>query len=354
MYRVQLKQKERGIMRRVWLGVLLLLIGLCLGSTSVLADVLPGETVEERAVNGAREYIKKNNLKPPSLTMLMIARFKNALPALTKQWEELTGVKMKFVEVNYADSAAKIMAEAVAKTGVYDIFNQFPSVVPDAAGAGIILPLDEYAAKGQPDFSGMEAPLRAQQSYHGNLYFLLLSGDQPMLVLRKDLLELPGVKEEFQTRYGREPGCPDTLAQWEQLAEFFHTRKGQTRWVKTFDYELYGALGYRSMNFSHRHFPAYFGGLFFDKDLRPRMSTTQGIQAIRAFSSMVKYMPPDVQSWGTPQVYSFWISGQACSVMASPSIVGYGQANAESKIKGQQLSCPIPGVQVDGKLVRRS
>ena len=40
--------------------------------------------------------------------------------------------------------------------------------------------------------------------------------------------------------------------------------------------------------------------------------------------------------------------------MASPSIVGYGDTNAESKIKGQQLSCPIPGTPVDGKLVRRS
>ena len=103
------------------------------------------------------------------------------------------------------------MAEAVAKTGAYDIFNQFPSVVPDAAGAGVILPLDEYAAKGQPDFSGMESPLRAQQFYHGQLYFLLLSGDQLMLVLRKDLLELPGAREEWQTRYGREPGV---LTRW--------------------------------------------------------------------------------------------------------------------------------------------
>ena len=341
-------------MRLVWLGAVLLLAGLRLSATPVLADVWPGETVEERAVNGAKEYIKKNNLKNPPLTMLMIARFKNALPALTKQWEELTGVKMKFVEANYTDSAAKIMAEAVAKTGAYDIFNQFPSVVPDAAGAGVILPLDEYAAKGQPDFSGMEAPLRAQQSYHDKLYFLLLSGDQLMLVLRKDLLELPGAKEEFQTRYGREPACPDTLAQWEQMAEFFHTKKGQTRWGKTFDYDLYGALGYRSMNFSHRHFPAYFGGLFFDKEMRPRMHTPQGLQAIKTFSSIVKYMPLDIQSWGTPQMYSFWISGQAFSVMAPPSIVSYGNANAESKIKGQQLSCPIPGVQVDGKLVRRS
>ena len=341
-------------MQRVWLGALLLLVGLSLGVTPVRADVLPGETVEERAVNGAKEYIKKNTLKNPSLTMLMIARFKNALPALTKQWEELTGVKMKFVEANYTGSAAKIMAEAVAKTGVYDIFNQFPSVVPDAAGAGVILPLDEYAATGQPDFSGMEAPLRAQQFYHGKLYFLLLSGDQLMLVLRKDLLELPGVKEEFQTRYGREPECPDTLAQWEQMAEFFHTKKGQTRWGKTFDHELYGALGHRSMNSSHRHFPAYFGGLFFDKEMRPRLHTPQGLQAIKAFSSIVKYMPSDIQSWGTPQMYSFWSSGQAFSVMAPPSIVGYGNAQAESKIKGQQLSCPIPGVQVDGKLVRRS
>src|SRR5262245_1797798 len=141
MHRVQLKQKERGIMRLVWPVALLLLIGLCVGSTSGLADILPGETVEERAVNGAREYIKKNNLKNPTLTMLMIARFKNALPALTKQWEELTGVKMKFVEVNYADSAAKIMAAAVPKTGAYDIFNKFPSVVGVAASGGVVLAL---------------------------------------------------------------------------------------------------------------------------------------------------------------------------------------------------------------------
>ena len=341
-------------MRLVWLGTVLVLVGLHLGATPARADVLPGTTVEERAINGAKEYMKKNNLKDPALTMLILARFKNALPTLTKQWAELTGVKMKFVEVNNADSAAKMMAEAVAKTGAYDIFNQFPSVIPDAAGAGVILPLDEYAARGQPDFAGMEAPLQAQQSYAGKLYFFLLSGDQLMLVLRKDLMELQGAREEFQSKYGWELGCPDTLAQWEQLAEFFHTRKGQTRWGKTFEHDLYGAVGYRSMNGSHKHFPAYFGGLFFDKEMRPRLDTPQGIQALKTFSSMVKYMPPDIQSWGTPQIYSFWINGQAFSVMASPSIMGYGNTNAESKIKGQQLSCLIPSAQVDGKFVRRS
>ncbi|HEY5867811.1 MAG TPA: extracellular solute-binding protein [Candidatus Tectomicrobia bacterium] len=341
-------------MRLVWLGTVLLLVGLHLGAAPVRADVLPGTTVEERAINGAKEYMKKNNLKDPTLTMLMLARFKNALPTFTKQWAELTGVKLKFVEAHNADSAAKMMAESVAKTGAYDIFNQFPSIIPDAAGAGVILPLDEYAARGQPDFAGMEAPLQAQQSYAGKLYFFLLSGDQLMLVLRKDLMELPGAREEFHSKYGWELGCPDTLAQWEQLAEFFHTRKGQTRWGKTFEHDLYGAVEYRSLNASHKHFPAYFGGLFFDKEMRPRLDTPQGIQALKTFSAMLKYMPLDIQRWGTPQIYSSWINGQAFSVMASPAIVGYGNTNAESKIKGQQLSCLIPSAQVDGKFVRRS
>jgi len=345
---------RKNVMRRVWLGALLLLAGLYLSVPTVLGEVLPGVTVEERAINGAREYIKQNNLKNPSLTMLVISRFKNALPTFAKQWADLTGVKMRLVESIYTDIPAKIMAEAVAKTGEYDIFNQFPSVVPDAAGARVIMPMDEYAAKGQPDFSGMEAPLQAQQTYNDKFYFFLLDGEQLMLVLRKDLLELSGVKEDFQAKYGWEPGCPETVTQWEQLAEFFHTKQGQTRWGKTFDQDLYGALGYRSLNFSHRHFPVYFGGLWFDKYMKPRINTPQGIQAIKNFAAIVKYMPPGIQGWGTPQIYSFWVSGQAFSVMSTPSIVGYGTANPESKIKGQQLSCLMPGVQVGGRLVRRS
>ena len=310
--------------------------------------------MEERAINGAREYIKKHNLKEPTLTMLIISLFKNSMPAYAKQWEDLTGMKMNFIEYGYTDIPAKIMAEAVAKTGQYDIFNQFPYVVPDAAGAGVIIALDEYAKRGQPDFSSIEPALRAQQTYNGKLYFFLLDGDHLILVLRQDILDLPGAKEEFKAKYGWEAGCPETMAQWEQLAEFFHTKKGETRWGKTFEQDLFGAMGYRAINFSYRHFPAYFGGLLFDKDMNPRVNTPHGIPTIKAFTSIVKYMPPDIQGWGTPQIYPFWASAQAFSVMSFPSIVGYGNANPESKIKEQQLSCIIPGVQVDGKLVRRS
>ncbi|MGI9336562.1 MAG: extracellular solute-binding protein, partial [Gammaproteobacteria bacterium] len=201
---------------------------------------------------------------------------------------------------------------------------------------------------------GIQPPLRALQYYNGKQYFVILDGDHLILVLRRDILDLPGVKEEFQAKYGWEPGCPDTLAQWEQLAEFFHTKKGETRWGKTFEQDMFGAMGYRSINFSYRHFPAYFGGLLFDRDMNPRINTPHGIAAIKAFTSIVEYMPPDIQGWGTPQIYPFWGSAQAFSVMSFPSIVGFANKNPQSKIKGLQHPCVIPGVEIDGKLVRRA
>lgn len=341
-------------MKRVGLAILLGMVCLGLAVSPTLAQTLPGATVEERAVNGAKEYIKKHGLTTPTQTMLMISLFKNSMPKYAEEWEKLTGVKMQFIEYGYTDIPAKIMAEAVAKTGQYDIFNQFPYVIPDAVGAGVLIPLDEYAAKGKPDFSGIEPALRAQQYYDGKLYFMLLDGDHLILVLRKDILELPGAKDAFKAKYGWEPGCPDTVEQWEQLAEFFHTKQGDTRFGKTFDQDLYGAMGYRAINFSYRHFPVYFGGLWFDNDMNPRVNTPEGIRAIKQFTSIVKFMPPDIQGWGTPQIYPFFASGQAFSVMSFPSIVGYAESNPKSVVQGKLVSCIIPGFKKNGKLVRYS
>jgi hypothetical protein len=52
-------------------------------------------------------------------------------------------------------------------------------------------------------------------------------------------------------------------------------------------------------------------GLLFDKDMKPRITTPDGIQAIKDLPRAVEYMPKDIQGWGTPQIYPYWGSGQA-------------------------------------------
>src|SRR3546814_9156433 len=113
-------------------------------------------------------------------------------------------------------------------------------------------------------------------------------------------------------------------------------------------------MAYRSINFSHRHFPVYFGGLLFDKDMNPRIDSEQGVKAIQAFASIVQYMPPDIQGWGTPQIYPFWASGQAYSVMSFPSIFGYGNSNPDSVVKDKQIPCVIPATTAGGEPIRRA
>lgn len=312
------------------------------------------DPVAARAIEGARAYVEANNLENPKLNMLLNSLYRNAMPDFAAEWQELTGVEIISEPLGYTDIPSKVMGECVAKTGAFDIFNDFPYTQPDAASCGVLQPLDEYVEKGEPDFSGIPEAFLAQQQYDGKQYSFVLDGDHIMLVLRKDLVEDEQVRAEFLAATGKELGCPETMADWEEQAAFFHTKAGETRWGITFEQPLYGAMGYRSVNFSHRHFPAYFGGLLFDEEMNPRINTEQGINAIRDFASIVQYMPEDIQGWGTPQIYPFWGSGQAYSVMSFPSIYGYGNANPDSVVKDKQMPCVIPATTAGGEPVRRA
>ena len=331
-----------------------LVSALALGLASTAVEAQEYGPVAQRAIDGAKAYVAANNLENPQLDILLNSLYRNAMPDFAAEWKGLTGVEIVSEPLGYTDIPSKVMGEAVAKTGAFDIFNDFPYTQPDAASAGVLQPLDEYIAKGQPDFSGIPEAFIAQQSYGGKQYSFVLDGDHIMLVLRKDIVENEQARAEFLEATGKELGCPATLADWEEQAAFFHTKAGETRWGITFEQPLYGAMGYRSVNFSHRHFPTYFGGLLFDQEMNPRINTEQGIKAISAFSSIVQYMPEDIQGWGTPQIYPFWGSGQAYSVMSFPSIFGFGNANPDSVVKNKQLPCVIPATTAGGEPVRRA
>jgi len=322
---------------------------LLLGMPQALAD-----PVADRAIAGAKEYVKAKNLRDPKLTILLSSIYNNSFPDFARKWEELTGIKLEIVPLGYTDIPAKIMQEGVAKTGVYDIFNDFPYTMPDAVGAKVIIPLDQYAAKYKPDFSGIAAGLQYQQYYDDKLYIMVNDGDHLILALRKDLVENPQAMAEYKAKFNQDLGCPDTVAEWAQQASFFQTSEGDTRWGVKFDKPLYGALAHRSINFSYRHFPVYMKGLLFDKDMNPRITTPDGIAAIKAFAASVDNMPKDIQGWGTPQIYPFWASGQAYSAMSFPSVISFGSSNPDSVIKGKQIACLIPGKMINGALVRRS
>ena len=300
------------------------------------------DPVAERAVAAAKEYVKAKGLKDPKLTILLSSLYNNSFPDFAKKWEELTGVKFEIVPLGYTDIPAKIMQEAVSKTGVYDMFNDFPYTMPDAAGAKVIIPLDDYAKKYQPDFSGIADGLKYQQYYDGKLYVMVNDGDHLLMVVRKDLMQNPQANAEYKAKYGKDLACPDTVEEWAQQAAFFQTKEGETRWGVKFDNGLSGGLGYRSINFSYRHFPLYMKGLLFDKDMKPRITTPDGIQAIKDFAAAVEYMPKDIQGWGTPQIYPYWASGPSLLGGVLPLHLRVRREQPQQRRQGQAARLPDP------------
>ena len=84
-------------------------------------------------------------------------------------------------------------------------------------------------------------------------------------------------------------------------------------------------------------------GLLFDKDMKPRITTPDGIQAIKDFAASVEYMPKDIQGWGTPQIYPFWGSGQAYSADVVSLHLRVWRKQPEQRGQGQAARLPDPG-----------
>src|SRR5690349_19215549 len=71
------------------------------------------------------------------------------------KWEQLTGCKIKVVEVPTAEMFTKIMQEYRAGTGAYDALNVIPAWMPDLVQAGALEQLD-----GMVDKYGFRAELK--------------------------------------------------------------------------------------------------------------------------------------------------------------------------------------------------
>jgi multiple sugar transport system substrate-binding protein len=321
-------------------------------STVALAQSAPGATADERALNGARAYMKAKGLTALKLNMMMPSIFAAGSTVEMANFEKETGIAVNAFEVGILQIQAKAMSEAVAKSGSFDVWIGDPISLPDLAEAGLARPVDDFVARGKPDLDDIIGGFQEQARYKGKTYGLVADGDNFILVIRKDLIAAPGERQKFRAKYGWEPGCPDTYDQWHQLAEFF-TRDPKGTGVP----ELYGAMGYRARSWGWRWWLQQFyakGGMPFDDTMKPLIAGREGVEALKDYIALTKFMPKDILGWATPQAYPFYAGGNAFSIMTYPSVAIAAEHPEKSKIAGKNTYCLVPGYVVGGKLIRRA
>ena len=118
-------------------------VGAVAGLAMSWASAATAESAADIAVKEAQKY------KGQTITIVWEAGLQ-ALDPLNfsgPKWEELTGIKVKVVEVATAEMFTKIMQDYRSGAGAYDALNVIPAWMPDLAQAGALEPLDDYVAK---------------------------------------------------------------------------------------------------------------------------------------------------------------------------------------------------------------
>ena len=280
------------------------------------------QSAAERAVEAAKQYAGAE------ISIVWEAGLQSLDPLNFSgpKWEELTGIKVKVIEVPTAEMFTKILQEHRAGTGAYDALNVIPSWMPDLVKAGALEELDPYVDKYgyRAELDNIAPTYRDNQmKVDGKIYGFPDDGDLFVLYYRKDLFEDPENQAEFKAKHGYDLGPPQTWEQYAQIGQFITDKYAP---------EIYGAGQFRGPAYGIWLFEERYrveGGRFFDPEtMRAQINGEIGVKAYEGMRSDNAFMPPGVETWGFVEALSSFLAGDIAMTISWPPFgrwaAGYG------------------------------
>jgi multiple sugar transport system substrate-binding protein len=280
------------------------------------------QSAAERAVEAAKQYAGEE------ITIVWEAGLQSLDPLNFSgpKWEELTGIKVKVIEVPPDEMFTKILQEHRAGTGAYDALNVVPSWMADLVRAGALEELDPYVDKyGFRDELQKIAPTYRdnQMTVDGKIYGFPDDGDLFILYYRKDLFEDPENQAAFKEKHGYDLAPPATWEQYAQIGQFITDKYAP---------EIYGAGQFRQPAYGQLLFQERFrveGGKFFDPDtMKAQVNNEIGIKVFEGMRADNAFMPPGVETWGFVEALNAFLNGDIAMTVSWPPFgrwaAGYG------------------------------
>ncbi|MEM3429499.1 MAG: extracellular solute-binding protein [Candidatus Bathyarchaeia archaeon] len=323
-----------------------------------------GETVLERALIAAKNFVKENNVPPGSpFNVLCPSGLVAAIKAASEKFAEATGVKFEFIGVPHEEVFTKAMLEATQKAGAYAALAARPRMIGEFVGAGLVHDLAEYVwyydprMYGEPDGYPYPHCYSTTQNVGKGIYCLPIDADWGNHAFRKDLLDDPKEMDAFEKQYGYrmkpwmgKTPVPQTFKEYFDFTEFFHRPP-----------KMYGNGEARSLGNGYMPFFLYFHSKRepvmypFDDDMNPQIATKEGIEAIEEYLAMKKFHHKDQSVWGyTEQVNNYVKNGLYAGGFWPPSMSHFAFADPASVVKGKNITAPPVGrPRPDGTIFRR-
>jgi multiple sugar transport system substrate-binding protein len=233
------------------------------------------------------------------------------------KWEQLTGCKIKVVEVPTAEMFTKIMQEYRAGTGAYDALNVIPAWMPDLVQAGALEQLDSLVDKYKyrNELKTIAPTYRDNQmTVNGKIYGFPDDGDVFIMYYRKDIFARPDLQKAFKAKYKYDLAPPKTWKQFDEVGSFL------TEALKSEG--IYGGCFFREPPYTMFMFEERFrneGGKFFDgKTMKATVNSPVGVKVLTEMRNENRFMPPGVEKFGFVENLAVFLQGQSAMTISWP------------------------------------
>jgi multiple sugar transport system substrate-binding protein len=263
---------------------------------------------------------------------------------VAENWTAQTGIKVDYIEVPLGEINQKMLLEAVAKTGAFDLALPATFGIPDLVESGILVNLDKYAAKYQPDGFQSDALYSIGDFYKDSFYGYQTDGDTYLMFYLKEWLDNPEEQKAFADANGYALKVPDSWEELDaQLKHFHRPDKGQ-----------YGGALFRTQYFIAWEWWVRFHAKGFyplDDDMNPQINNEAGVKALEELVAASQYLYPGARTNGLFENFEAYGKGDSYANIGWGGTQKYLNSD-KSNVKGKLAFGFTPGGMVNGKLLK--
>lgn len=313
----------------------------------------PLDSVEGRAIWALRR-LRRDGSAPEEIRVVDGGSFDFPYPegssTPARVFEDETGIRLALVSGELSEANFE---RAENRDGSIDVLAPTYVDVPAFADLGLLLPLDEFVDRHQPDwfdpefgYAGGEAVVNRFNRYRGETFALSHRNMTATWPYRVDLMEDPAERAGFEDRYGRELRFPLTWDEHAEVAEYFHRPEA--------DPPLFGSVELRSPAWQMPDWCSRFvcagnpSSFYFNEDGSANLDSDGGVLATEEQLRGLQWAEPTALQSDILQARALLLGGQAFMGSVLPWITKV--TNDPERVLRTGIT---PGRVVGGALVRR-
>lgn len=238
-------------------------------------------------------------------------------------WEAETGAIVSIQVYPFGDLYGEIMSAVENDTAAYDILVYPASWSGDIMGGGHVIPIPEEV-QAAIDWEDILPIYRERiAAWGGTTYALPFDGDSHMMYYRRDLVNPDSVHaDEFESEYGYVLDEPQTWAQYEDIARFFHRQtvntggfqepifgvsEAQRGNAQSFWFYISRAAGYAHVPDD----PCFFFSCTGDTPMTPRVNNPGWVRALEDWITIRPLGAPNMSNYDIVDVRRVFPAGES-------------------------------------------